>query len=277
VTLPAGLTIGATSLVGNLFTCQINGGTAGQRYAIEVTATLSIAGLGPEVVQDEFLIDVAEITATSPATWQAGAIEFADCLKRILPYVPGCPDQTALVHLRDAAVEFCTQSLAWRAELTATTVAGVATYTIPLPAGSLLVKMLQFDVGGDTRGGMPGPSRGRDLRRGTYSRDVAWTDDRATVTLNPPPSTSGETVTLYVALKPSDEAETLPLELWQHHAKTLEHGALGTLMAMPTQPWSNPQLAGFNDDRFKTRTDSAASAAARGHSRATGRTKPFLF
>jgi hypothetical protein len=211
------------------------------------------------------------VTPTEPV------MQLVDGLKRVLPYVPGCPDQTALVHLRDAAVEFCTQSLAWRAELTATTVAGQATYTIPLPAGSLLVKMLQFDVGGDTRGGMPGPSRGRDLRRGTYSRDVAWTDDRATVTLNPPPSNSGETVTLYVALKPSDDAETLPLDLWQHHAKTLEHGALGTLMAMPTQPWSNPQLAGFNDDRFKTRTDSAASAAARGHSRATGRTKPFLF
>jgi hypothetical protein len=62
-----------------------------------------------------------------------------------------------------------------------------------------------------------------------------------------------------LALKPVSYSSQLPPELFQQYFETILSGVLFRLHALPTKPWSSPQLASFHGKKY-----SAGIAAARG-------------
>lgn len=195
--------------------------------------------------------------------------ELDDAYSLVLPFVPGAPDRTALEHLRDKAIEFCSRTLAWQQTLaTVSTVASTANYSIPVPEDSALVKVLKWNI--DGRGEWVTPAYGRDLRDNNCSGDVAWTEDRTTFNVYPTPTEAGKVMTLTVALKPTREANEIPSFLYEHHIRAIADGAIGTISAMK-QPWQDLQQAAFYLDRFENAVAKAASAISRGNGRTRDR------
>lgn len=94
--------------------------------------------------------------------------------------------------------------------------------------------------------------------------------------INPPaqlvdfmPPTAGRTGWAFVALRPARfdavRVGNIP-ELFTTWYETMLDGTLGRLYAMPSKPWSNPQLAQYHGTRFRQGMNRARDIAERLHS-----------
>ena len=278
VTATSGITVGTPVVSGSYAYIPLTGGTSGTYYALEITAVLSFGGGVTETVQDEVLVLVQDIVASAePSSWMGGVMELEDALPRILPYVNGCPDVTALYHLRQAAIRFFQRTLAWREDLApVATVADQATYVIPTPASSAVARLLGVALdGGEAH--TVSADMGRRLQLHTSGVDAAWTMDRSVFTIHPTPGEAGKDMVLRVALKPTQDALQIPGALYEHHIAALCDGALAGILNLPRQTFTDHQLATQFQTRFDHAMATAAAAAARSTSRAPLRVKPFPF
>ncbi len=215
----------------------------------------------------------ATLTVTVPLEY----LTFQSLIYEVLPYVPGCPDQSVVTHLRSICIDFFQKTLAWRQKLNpVTALADVTTYTMPLPdSQTALAKLLAYWIDGQ-RAHVVQAERGEDLAACNSSADVAWTTTRATFSVSPAPD-AGQLLVLDVALKPSQASTGVLASLWEHYADALVDGALSRIFAMPNQPWTNPGLAQYHGQLYQDAIDSVGAATAKSFSRAGGRTRPFMF
>lgn len=195
----------------------------------------------------------------------------------VLPSVPGCPDPTLLHHLRQAAIEFCGKTLVWQQELDPIdSVSATDSYPLPVPDGAKLVKLLSFTIDG-TEAYVVTPEKGRRLAVQDSIRDVAWTDDRTNVRINPVPGVDGLQYVLKVALKPSQAATAIPDEVGEHYAQDIATGALASLLDLENVTWSDPVKASVRRTRFEARMNSVAAMVAKGFSRGAQQVRGHYF
>lgn len=200
-----------------------------------------------------------------------------DLAPLVLPSVPGCPEPTLLLHLRQAAIEFCGRTLVWRRELDPiTSVADDDSYTLPLPAGSALVKLLSFTIDGQDAYVVT-PEKGRRLAVSDSARDVAWTDDRVNVRVNPTPDADGKSYVFTAALKPTQASTTIPDEVGEHYANDIAGGALARLLDLENVTWANPVKARTRRDTFEACINKVAAQASKGFSRGAQRVRGIYF
>lgn len=201
-----------------------------------------------------------------------------DAYSRVTPYVQGAPDQTVLHHLREAAIEFCSRTLIWRATLAAVvTVVDHGTYTLPLLDESALVKILRYSFDGQDDRAVVSPDTGLDLLDRGDSADAVWTDDLVTFKVSPVPATAAKEMILTVALKPSQDALEIPAFLFEHHIRSIAAGAISTISAMPRQPWSDLKQADIQAGVFKNAIDKATFNVGKGHGRSQQRVRAHFF
>lgn len=160
----------------------------------------------------------------------------------ILAETPGCPLPMVRTAINRAAADFCTNSLAWQADLSVIPVtAGVAQYSLLLPDDADLVVIRE------------GAARlsGRKLKSLDYSLIVPGVTGLPThiaqasygaVVLYPEPTDSA-VLTIRATLKPTITALSLPEDLVSRYHEAISEGAKAILKRMPNQPWSDPQGA----------------------------------
>lgn len=199
-------------------------------------------------------------------------------LGSINPYAPGCAIPTAYFAIRQAATEFCERARMWRYE-DEFDVSASDSESISTPYGSVLldIERVSFD--------------GRPLEPVT----VKWLDDHKNGwrdgqivgrpeyltqlelnTIRLVPGCAGA-VKVSLWLKPSQDAQDLPDFLADQYREVIAHGALGRILMMPNQPYTNGDLgAGFLAS-FENKLSGLQSKGITGQQRARVRTKASFY
>jgi hypothetical protein len=200
-------------------------------------------------------------------------------LPEVRPWAPGVPDQVAYKHIRLAAIEFCERTRLWRFEddydITAEDSEAITT-----PGGSVLhdIEVVLLD------GRELTPKATRDLDRvqnGWRTGDLgtgipAYFTQIEQNTIKLVPSGSGH-LYLCLRLKPSQDTMDLPDFLAGEYRECLGWGALGRILTVPGQSYSNPELATFYMARFSAKLDALANKGTTGQQNAPKRMRASFF
>lgn len=190
-----------------------------------------------------------------------------ELFSKVRPYAANCPEPLMTEHLRKAAITLCQRTRCWRErDAFQTTGDEVEILALPPQASLFEIEEARFDD--------------RLLERSRTHNDVVMYGEgqpqfitqlgHNTVTLQP---RAVGTLWLSMFLRPAQDADMLPDILLDEFADTLGHGALSTLLLMPNEPFSNPQLAMYYDQRFTAVLDRNFAYNVRGQQRAPKRSK----
>ena len=190
-------------------------------------------------------------------------------------HLPGCPLAAMDIALRQAAIAFCEQSLAWQFDHPAIAVEpAVSAYSFAPPAGSVVHAILHAALDG------------REIGCGTGNCDVTERNRAGRLsgiplyifggtgflTLVPAPAANG-ILSLSVALKPSPTSTGLDEREFDEYQEAIVHGTLSRLMSSPKKPYTHLQLASYHQEQFGIKTGAAAVREGRGRTRAPLRTR----
>jgi hypothetical protein len=195
-------------------------------------------------------------------------VDLKSFLPRLLPYVVGCPEPLALQALRDSAIEFCQRSLVLTTLLDPINLrAGVANYEIQPPENTqvaqtlkawtdgVLLQPIPYEMAGvlSLPGGQP---------RYFYGQEI---DESYFLTLLPTPEkklTGG--LKVRAALRPSRSTDTVNDLLYERYAPAVVDGAMGILMAVPNQPFTDFGMAGARLASARSQASAARQDALSG-------------
>ena len=199
--------------------------------------------------------------------------DIEDLLPNVLPYAPGCAEPTAVQHLRDAAVRYCERTRCWRFIDTFQT-KGDHHEILAVPSDAVLfeIEWAKFN--------------NRELeavspQATTWHNQDGYTEPRYITQVNPncvslEPHAVGELV-ISMFLKPAPTALEIPAFMICDFGRALADGALATLLLLPNQPFTNPQLAMVFETKFQQALDRNFALNMRGQQRAPKRTKSNNF
>lgn len=197
---------------------------------------------------------------------------WSDFYDLLSPEVPGCTQSAQTIALRQSAIAFCEQSLAWKeSHNPISVISGTAEYDFVPPAEAVVhaITYARFDddeieITGDV---------------GIYLFDWRYATGTplyilggsTSLVLVPEPDADG-ILTLIVALKPSTDATGVDDLIYDEFREAVVHGALSRLMLSPSKPYSNPSLAAYHEQQFTVKTGAAGMRTARNYTRSPLRT-----
>lgn len=186
-------------------------------------------------------------------------------LPHVLPYVPHCFEEQAIIAVRNACIDFCRDSLVLQDEIDPIGVtAGEATYEIDVPPGYVLGQVLSLYY------------VGRKLERKSqlelerlYTRDwqslagtpqvfTQFNQDEVTVALCPTETTKNA-LTGRIAMLPARASSRVDGVLLERYLDDIAAGALSRLMVTPDQPYTDVKAASEYASKFKTGSATARS------------------
>lgn len=209
--------------------------------------------------------------------------EMDELLPHILPYAIGVAEPTAIQHIRDAAVRFCERTRCWRHIDTFKTDGGHHEI-VAVPSQAVLheIEWAKFDNQHELEPRAPKAeywehehleddplNPNQNERNHTYPRYI--TQVNPTCVIIEPHVVGDLTVSVY--LKPDQVADMLPDFLLSNFARNIADGALSTLLLLPNQPFTNPQLAMVFEQKFQQSLDKNFAFNLRGQQRARKRTR----
>ena len=198
---------------------------------------------------------------------------WGDFFDYLLPDVPSCPVAAAIFALRQSAIAFCEQSLAWTfAHPEIPVVNDVDQYAFDPPDGAI-VHAITY-----------GSFNDKEISTSVKQDDMCVQDWRnqsgspqyvlggpVFLTLVPKPNVAG-TLKLIVALKPDTDATGIDDDIFREYREAIVHGALAKLMLSPRKPYTNSELAVHHMQQFTAKTGGAGMRVARNYTRAPLRT-----
>lgn len=197
----------------------------------------------------------------------------------VKPYLVGCPEPMAIMHIRHAAIEFCEKSRYWRENLTPiNAVANTSSYTLAPPADALIWDVVSVRHNGkELSSAIEDDITGNDWRSQTATDARSWfAGERDNIRLVPTPSASGTAnIDVRAVVKPSRTTNNLPKQLYDNYLEHIAAGAMARLMAIDNVEWSNPSMVARHENVFMAGVDKAAIEAAKGYNRAPLRTRPI--
>lgn len=186
-----------------------------------------------------------------------------------VPDVPGCPLAMLDSALREAAIAFCEQSLAWKYEHPDIAVVAATTEYPFVPPADAVVHAITYAQFAD-----------KEIKAHTSEQNLRIWDWRhqtgapeyvlggiTGLTLVPTPDTAG-TLKLTVALKPSKDAPGVDDGMFDEYRQAIVHGALARLMLSPKKPYTDAALGMAHQQQCAMQTGAAGTRAARNYTRA---------
>lgn len=213
-------------------------------------------------------------------------LQASEFLPLITPHAPGVPAFVAEHCLRLAAMEFCERSRCWRYITKATTNAkGFAYMVAPSHAAIHEIEWASFD------GERLAPMQHSDIDHGATTEENTggqpeFITQSTHDTVQVYPFAAGE-VKLSLFLKPrhghqfgfnpenplEDDLNQVPDFLFVQHAEPIAHGALGRILGIPGERFTDANASLFYRDKFNTYCDSQFSMNMRGQQRAPRRSR----
>jgi hypothetical protein len=196
---------------------------------------------------------------------------WSDFYDLIIPDLPGCPIGALPVALRQAAIAFCEQSLAWNfSHPDITVTVANADYDFSPPDGAV-VHAIDYAEFND-----------QEIEVKTAQDDVwlwNWRHQDGTpqyvmghptyLTLIPTPNVAGTVSNLTVFLKPSPIADGIDDDdMFNEYREAIIHGAKGMLMTSPKKPYTDLNMATYHQQQFRIATAAANIRTGRNYTRA---------
>ncbi|CAB4134871.1 hypothetical protein UFOVP275_27 [uncultured Caudovirales phage] len=202
-------------------------------------------------------------------------------LPEVRPWAPGVPDATAFKAIRGAAIEFCERTKLWKYESTTPVLStDPATSAISTPTDSSVfdIEVSLFDNKELV------PKAPRDLDAifegwrtgaiGTGAPLYITQIEQNKMTMVPQSYADGS-LYLCLRLKPSQTALTMP-DFLKDYSECIGWGALGRILTVPGQSYSNPELATYYTGRFLVKLDALSRKGTTGQQNAVKRTKAIF-
>ena len=200
-------------------------------------------------------------------------------LSSIRPWAPGVPDPTAYKAIRNAAIEFCERTRLWKYEDAFDVTEADCDSGIFTPSGTQLhdIEIVLFD------GRELSPQATRDLDRllpkwrtdGLTGVPSYYTQiDQNSLRILP---ASEGSLYLCLRLKPALDATDIPDFIANEYREVIAWGALGRILTIPGQSYSNPDLGTFYAQKFTERLDRLSTKGTTGQQRAPKRSRGRFF
>jgi len=184
---------------------------------------------------------------------------FLDIVNRLSPSVPGCPTPVIEQYVRDAAIEACERTLAWRYEQPAVRlVPGAHDYEYDTPDDAEVHAFLTATVNGkqltpvtlehlyDLYPKWPN----QDVNERSEPRYITQLDpDNFSVAPVPDNATTYD-VRMIVCLKPLRTATKMDKKFLDELENVIMHGALQHLLVLPDRTFSDRELASYHAKQF---------------------------
>lgn len=199
-------------------------------------------------------------------------------LTKVRPWAPGVSDAVAYDAIRSAAIEFCERTRLWRYEDTYP-ISATDTGEIFAPVGAVMhdIEAIEFD--------------GRKLRPITTvdldEKVPRWRTESVTglpewytqveqnaIRIVPPQDGN---IYICARLKPDQQTTELPDFLEREYREVIGWGALGRLLMIPGQSFSNPDMAQYYKSMFEQKIDRLSTKGTTGQQNAPKRTKARFF
>lgn len=203
---------------------------------------------------------------------------FHSLVQRLVTSVPGCPQPVIEQYVRDAAIDACERTLAWRYEQPLIRLtSGVYDYPYEQPSESEVHAFITASVNGrpltpatleDIHRLYPDwPSV--DLDRRADPRHI-FHFDADTFALAPLPDDNQlYDLKMIIALKPLRTARGMDQTAMDDLENVIMHGALRDLLVLPNKNWSDRELASYHAKQYISKTTERRARAMLGAGRAS--------
>ena len=183
---------------------------------------------------------------------------FSDLVNRLAPSVPGCPQPVIVTHIRNAAIDACERTNAWRYQHAAvTTTAGTFEYSFVPESGAEVYSILTANINGTALNSITLEAL-HDLYPKYPSTVVA---ERATpqyfFQLSPitfhvalVPYNSTDKINMFVSQRPTRASTGMNEAVMDDLEDAIMHGALQQLLTLPERTWSDNELAAYHAKQF---------------------------
>jgi hypothetical protein len=198
-------------------------------------------------------------------------------LDYVLPHVPGCTNEMALLEIKNTIIDFCEKSLILQVDhdpLTA--ISGTMDYDFEPPRDYLVTKIMKLwykgqELDAESPDEINTPSiynqsSGHTVNRGD-PRFYIQKDARSFTVYPVPSETTRLSLTMRVALKPTRSAQTIDDLIFEEYAEIIGHGAITRLALSPGKPYTNPQLATARFGLYAAGLNVARDRAQKGYVR----------
>lgn len=204
-------------------------------------------------------------------------------LDYVLPHVPGCTNEMALLEIKNTLIDFCEKTLVLQVDQEPVTViSGISDYDLDPPRDRLVVKIMKawykgVDLDPTSPDEVNTPSiynqnSGALVDRGD-PRFYIQKDVRSYSLYPIPKETARLALTMRVALKPTRSASTIDDFIFEEYAETIGHGAIARLALSQGKPYSDLKLAAARNGMYLTGVNVARDRAQKGYVRSSRHVK----
>lgn len=206
-----------------------------------------------------------------------------DFLDYVLPHVPGCTNDMALLEIKNTIIDFCEKSLVLQADQEPVTIiGGINDYDLEPPRDRLVVKIMKAWFKGQE---LTPTSPDEVKTPSIYNQNSGYVVNRGdpnfyiqkdlrTYSLYPiPKETARLALTMRVALKPTRSATSIDDFIFEEYAETIGHGAIARLALSQGKPYSDLKLAAARNGMYLTGVNVARDRAQKGYVRSSRHVK----
>jgi len=188
---------------------------------------------------------------------------WSDIFPYVMPYLPGCPQPTAEIHIKLAAIEFCRRTLCWQKTLDPVISNGIDNLVdLETDPSTQIVKIKSVSVGGSDWS-LTDSSVGLALIRSGSQESFCFTQDNLTLQVQPV-QVAGVEIVVDVALAPSITANSIPNEISNAYVQDIAKGAVDSLTRLPNTEWSDVAVSQMYQQMFNNRIATVSSKVGRG-------------
>jgi hypothetical protein len=207
---------------------------------------------------------------------------FESLVPRLNPSVPGCPYQTMVIYIRNAAIAVCEQTLAWRfSQPKFNLVAGKPEYDFNRPVDAdvhavlmascndLLLEVMTFDHAKDRYPMWADQyTTAADIEEyGSTPIAITQVNLSKYLILPTPDATETYSVRMIYALKPSRQSNDMDEDVFNDLEEVIFHGALQHLLVLPQVAWSDRELASYHAKQYRSQLTERRARANLGNAR----------
>ena len=202
-----------------------------------------------------------------------GTVKFEYWLDDVMPNIAGAEVEFVLKHIRDAAIAFCEQSLAWRVDaLPANVIVDQRQYQIDSPWDDTeIVQVMQVFY--DDRELLVASNSGLSQRNINFKTQADtprnYVQEYAEkISLYPLPNSNlTDGLTCQIALRPSRFAIGMNDSIGKKYFEAIANGAKARLYEIPNKPWTDAALSGFHRNKSEMMAIRARDDVASGYGR----------
>lgn len=195
----------------------------------------------------------------------------------VLPFAGGVPIPTADYWILQSAIELCERTKVWKWEDTLDVVGEEEEIYVPYGANVVSIQEARFNgVQLEPKTNEWLDDHVANWREAAVEVTGQYITQLTPNTLRVVPAASGE-LTLTLHLKPAYDADELPDFLVNLYRREIAHGALGYILALPNQPFTDMNMAVARTNLFQEQLDKISADGEIGQQLAPLRTKPAFF